>query len=135
MRWQNKDCPNDAKTQICQGYISTKGELFTSNKIIKSDAIIATSTNDKDIVKTLFNDDQTYRAIIKPMVITSIFKTNIDTLFIKPNIKVVLGYQKQQKRLKIFVKVYKKLRQSIARAKLNRATFDMRYAKGFSLKL
>ncbi len=135
MRWKNKDCPNDAKTQTCQGYISTKGELFTPNKIIKSNAIIATSAHDKDIVKTLFDDYQTYKAIIKPMVITSISKTNIDTLFIKPNIKVVLGYQKQQKRLKNFVKVYKKLRQSIARAKLNRATFDMRYAKGFSLEL
>ncbi|BBB23524.1 cell division protein FtsQ [Isorropodon fossajaponicum endosymbiont JTNG4] len=134
MRWKNKDCPNDAKTQTCQGYISTKGELFTPNKIIKSNAIIATSAHDKDIVKTLFDDYQTYQAIIKPMVITSIFKTNIDTLFIKPNIKVILGYQKQKKRLKNFVKVYKKLRQSIARAKLNRATFDMRYAKGFSLK-
>ncbi|QKQ23689.1 FtsQ-type POTRA domain-containing protein [Candidatus Ruthia endofausta] len=135
MRWKNKDCPNDAKTQTCQGYISTKGELFTPDKIIKSDAIIATSAHNKDIAKTLFDDYQIYQAIIKPMVITSIFKTNIDTLFIKPNIKVVLGYQKQQKRLKNFVKVYKKLRQSIAHAKLNRATFDMRYAKGFSLKL
>ncbi|BBB22891.1 cell division protein FtsQ [Abyssogena phaseoliformis symbiont OG214] len=135
MRWKNKDCPNDTKTQICQGYISTKGGLFTPDKIIKSDAIIATSAHNKDIAKTLFDDYQTYQTIIKPMVITSVFKTNIDTLFIKPNIKVVLGYQKQQKRLKNFVKVYKKLRQSIAHAKLNRATFDMRYAKGFSLKL
>ncbi len=135
MRWKNKNCQNNVKIQTCQGYISTKGELFTPNKIIKSDAIIATSAHDKDIAKALFDHYQTYQAIIKPMLIVSILKTNIDTIFIKPNIKVILGYQKQRQRLKNFVKVYKKLRQSIARTKLDRATFDMRYPKGFSLKL
>ncbi|ABL02487.1 hypothetical protein Rmag_0760 [Candidatus Ruthia magnifica str. Cm (Calyptogena magnifica)] len=134
MRWKNKNCQNDVKTQICQGYISTKGELFTPNKMIKSDAIIAISAHNKNITKALFDNYQTYQAIIKPMIIASILKTNIDTLFIKPHIKVILGYQKQQKRLKNFVKVYKKLTKSIAHEKLNRAIFDMRYAKGFSLK-
>jgi len=64
-------------------------------------------------------------------VIKSFSKTNIDQLTLEPNVKVILGYQKQDERLGRFIKAYNKLKKS--NSKVKQATFDMRYPKGFAL--
>jgi cell division protein FtsQ len=65
------------------------------------------------------------------MLIKSFSKTHIDRLVFKPNIKVNLGYQQKNQRLARFLKAYKKLRKKVARKRLDKATYDMRYPKGF----
>ena len=65
------------------------------------------------------------------MKIKSISRTNIDQLVIEPNIKVILGYQMQNERLINFKKSYMMHRKKTSR--VERATFDMRYPKGFTL--
>jgi cell division protein FtsQ len=65
------------------------------------------------------------------MVIKTFSKTNIDQLTLEPNVTVILGYQKQKDRLDRFLKAYSKLKKKTKKVK--RATFDMRYPKGFAL--
>ncbi|KAA0445198.1 MAG: FtsQ-type POTRA domain-containing protein [Candidatus Thioglobus sp.] len=134
MRWENSACKK-AQSHNCWGYISDNGTLFTPQKKVKSTATLAHSKSGKNITSELYQQYQNYQKIAGKMQIKSISKTHIDTLIITPNIKVVLGYRQQQKRLKRFLKAYKKLRKTIAKTKLNQATFDMRYPKGFALRL
>lgn len=128
MRWQNADCKN----KNCYGYISTKGVLFMPKKLVPSDAVLAISKSDKDTISKLYDDYYHYQKLSKPMLIKSFSKTNIDKLTFTSGVKVILGYQKQHKRLENFIKAYKKLRKKTKKAQ--NATFDMRYPKGFSVR-
>ncbi|CAC9573307.1 hypothetical protein [uncultured Gammaproteobacteria bacterium] len=133
MRWENNDCKKK-KTLHCTGYISNNGELFTPQKTVKSEAPLAHSKAKKEIVMQLYQDYQDYQKQAGKMPIKSFSKTHIDQLIFKPNIKVNLGYQQKKQRLARFLKTYKKLRKKVARKKLDKATFDMRYPKGFTFK-
>jgi cell division protein FtsQ len=86
------------------------------------------------IVMQLYQDYQDYQKQARKIPIKSYSKTHIDQLTFKPNIKVNLGYQQKKQRLARFLKTYKKLRKKVARKKLDKATFDMRYPKGFTFK-
>ncbi|MBA5247957.1 MAG: FtsQ-type POTRA domain-containing protein [Gammaproteobacteria bacterium] len=134
MRWENTDCKTN-NTSPCSGYISHAGVLFFPKKKIESNAVLARSKADKIIVTQLYQDYQNYQKILTKMRIKSFSKTHIDQLVLEPNIKVVLGYQQRQQRLVRFLQAYKTLRKKISKHQLNQATFDMRYSKGFSLKL
>ncbi|MCS5592527.1 MAG: FtsQ-type POTRA domain-containing protein [Gammaproteobacteria bacterium] len=130
MRWEHSHCKS--KEQInCVGYISTQGELFIPKKITPSDAILARSKPDTNTINQLYTDFQYYRSSTDPMVIKTFSKTNIDQLTLEPNVTVILGYQKQKQRLDRFLKAYSKLKKKTKKVK--RATFDMRYPKGFAL--
>ncbi|SMN10892.1 hypothetical protein SPBRAN_1067 [uncultured Candidatus Thioglobus sp.] len=133
MRWENTTCKTDDKT-TCSGYISTHGELFIPKKILELDVPLARSKPDKETIYTLYQDYQYYQRQAEKMPIKVFSKTHIDQLVFKPNIKVNLGYRQKKQRLMRFLKAYKKLRQKVAHKKLDDATFDMRYPKGFSLK-
>lgn len=133
MRWQDVACKvKDAPE--CLGYISTKGVLFIPSKMVGSTALLAHSKANQKVVTELYKDYQTYQTIVGDKKIKAFSKTHIDQLIFYPNTTVILGYQQKQKRLKRFLKTYKKLRKTIAKAKLNQASFDMRYPKGFVLK-
>ena len=58
-------------------------------------------------------------------------RSNIDQLTLDSNIKIILGYQKQNERLELFVKVYENLKKY--KKVRTRGIFDMRYPKGFAL--
>ncbi len=132
MRWKNKQgCqPNQSDTP-CSGYISENGELFIPKNPIESDAVLAISSKDKQAISKLYQDYKHYQSLIEPMKIKEISRTNIDQLTIEPSVKVILGYQIQDERLINFKKIYKKLKKE--NSKVKRATFDMRYPKGFTL--
>ncbi len=132
MRWENTDCKMKS-TPNCSGYISNTGTLFIPKKQVKSDVVLARSKADKASIAQLYQDYLIYQNATKKRI-KSFSRTHIDKLVFEPNIKVVLGYQQKQQRLVRFLKVYAKLRKKIAKKKLNRATFDMRYPKGFSVK-
>lgn len=133
MRWENIDCKKNNKPN-CMGYISNNGELFIPKKITDSDAVLARTKIDQKTITQLYQNYQTYQKITGKMLIKSFSKTYIEKLTFEPNIKVILGYQQQQQRLIRFLKIYKELKKKISRKKLNHATFDMRYPKGFTLK-
>ena len=130
MRWKNINC-KEKDIANCTGYISTDGELFTPKKSVVSNAVLALSKQDQIIVSKLYADYKHYQELSNPMAIKSFSKTNIDQLTLEPNVKVILGYQKQDERLGRFIKAYNKLKKSNSRVK--QATFDMRYPKGFAL--
>jgi len=130
MRWEDVHCKSKDKIN-CVGYISDQGKLFIPKIIIPSDAVLMRSKPKQAIVNHAYTDFQHYQSSIAPMVIKTFSKTNIDQLTLEPNVKVVLGYQKQKERLERFLKAYKKLEKK--RSKVKRATFDMRYPKGFAL--
>ena len=129
MRWENSSC-TDKNSLNCFGYISDKGVLFIPNQNIPSEAVLARSENNQIMAQELYKSYLTYKDLSTPMKITSVSKTQIDQITFEPNIKVVLGYQQRQKRLKRFLKAYNKLK-PLKRSK--QVTFDMRYPKGFSL--
>ncbi|SMN01643.1 hypothetical protein SPONN_2740 [uncultured Candidatus Thioglobus sp.] len=133
MRWKNTACKTDDKI-TCSGYISTNGELFIPKKMPEFNVPLARSKSNKDTISELYQDYQHYQRQAGKMQIKVFSKTHIDQLIFKPNIKVNLGYRQKKQRLIRFLKAYKKLRQKVARKKLDKATFDMRYPKGFSLK-
>ena len=133
MRWKNKkDCkPKKTNNLPCFGYVSNNGELFTPKKPVKSNAVWMISGREKETITQLYQDYKHYQTLIEPMKIKSISRTNIDQLIIEPNIKVILGYQMQNERLINFKKSYMMHRKKTSR--VERATFDMRYPKGFTL--
>lgn len=131
MRWQNKDCKNGQNIPKCQGYISPQGELFIPHQRLDSPAVLAISANDKRQAKILYQDYQNYQTILGAMEIKSIRRSNIDQLLLTPNIKVILGYRFQQRRLENFKKIFNKLHKK--NKKVTNATFDMRYPEGFAL--
>jgi cell division protein FtsQ len=131
MRWKNEKCISQTVLPNCFGFISTSGELFIPEIITESDAIQAISNTDMGTINRLYSDYKNYQSIIDPMLIKTITKTNIDKLEVEPNVTVILGYKMQSERLNRFKEVYSKL--SKKSKKIKRATFDMRYPKGFSL--
>ena len=133
MRWEHSHCKSKEKIN-CVGYISTQGALFMPKKIIPSDAILARSKPDTNIITQLYTDFEYYRSSVDPMVIKTFSKTNIDQLTLEPNVTVILGYQKQKERLDRFLKAYSDwLELKKKNKKVKRVTFDMRYPKGFAL--
>ena len=108
--------------------------MFYHQQEESSDAIELHSTYDLTKNDSLLNEYQAYQQILTKMKIKKFVKSNIDSLSIKPNITVILGYNQQQQRLENFIKIYAKLRKKVPLKKLNKATYDMRYSKGFTLK-
>lgn len=133
MRWENLDCKTQKTSSNCSGYIADDGTLFITDNLGSLTAgATAISIPDKPVAAQLYKDYQTYQTLAKTMIIKSFTQTHIQKLTFKPDIKVVLGAQKQPQRLMRFLKAYKKLRKKTHKAK--NATFDMRYPKGFSVR-
>ena len=112
-----------------EGYISNQGVLFKPNLSIDSDAPLAIVSEDR--IEQFYVDFMNYQSILGPLIIKQFERSHIDELILEPNIKVILGYQKQSERLQIFIKAYDKLNESSKIRK--RGIFDMRYPKGFAL--
>ena len=112
-----------------EGYISSKGILFKPNLTINSDTPIGlfSEFNTKDS----YFDFIKYQSILEPVKITIFKRTSIDELTLENNIKVILGHQKQNERLELFVKSFDKLKK-YEKIK-TRGIFDMRYPNGFAL--
>ena len=138
--WQNIACEQDQSKDNCRGYVTTTGLIITPKNLFyhqqeeSSDAIELHSAYDLTKNDSLLNEYQAYQQILTKMKIEKFVKSNIDSLSIKPNITVILGYNQQQQRLENFIKIYTKLRKKVPLKKLNKATYDMRYSKGFTLK-
>ena len=112
-----------------EGYISTQGVLFKPNLSIDSGAPIAIVSEDQ--IGQFYVDFLNYQSILGPLIIKQFERSLIDELTLEPNMKVILGYQQQSKRLKVFMKAYDQLKGS---SKIReRGIFDMRYPKGFAL--
>ena len=112
-----------------EGYISTQGVLFKPNFSIDSGAPIAIVSEDQ--IGQFYVDFVNYQSILGPLIIKQFERSLIDELTLEPNMKVILGYQQQSKRLKVFMKAYDQLKRS---SKIReRGIFDMRYPKGFAL--
>ena len=112
-----------------EGYISTQGVLFKPNLSIDSGAPIAIVSEDQ--IGQFYVDFLNYQSILGPLIIKQFERSLIDELTLEPNMKVILGYQQQSKRLKVFMKAYDQLKRS---SKIReRGIFDMRYPKGFAL--
>ena len=112
-----------------EGYISNQGVLFQPNLSIDSDAPIAIVSEDQ--IEQFYVDYINYQSILGPLIINQFERSHIDQLILEPNVKVILGYQQQGKRLQVFIKAYDKLKGSSKIRK--RGIFDMRYPKGFAL--
>ena len=112
-----------------EGYISSKGVLFKPNLTISSDAPIGLFSESN--VSDSYFDFRQYQAILDPVKISIFKRTSIDELTLENNIKIILGHQKQNERLKIFIKSYGQLKKY---EKIRtRGIFDMRYPNGFAL--
>ena len=112
-----------------EGYISSKGVLFKPNLTIRSDAPIGLFSESMNY--RFLYDFRQYQAILEPVKISTFERTSIDELTLENNIKVILGHQKQNERLKIFVKSFEKLKKY--KKIRTRGIFDMRYPNGFAL--
>ena len=112
-----------------QGYISTQGVLFKPNLTINSDAPIGLVSEVS--IKNFYDDFVLYQSILDPVKISTFERNSIDELTLENNIKVILGHQKQNERLEIFVKSFEKLKKY--KKIRTRGIFDMRYPNGFAL--
>jgi len=112
-----------------EGYISTQGVLFKPNLSIDSGAPIAIVSEDQ--IEQFYIDFVNYQSILSPLIIKQFKRSLIDELTLETNVKVILGYQQQSERLKVFIKAYDQLKGSSKIRK--RGIFDMRYPKGFAL--
>jgi cell division protein FtsQ len=112
-----------------EGYISSRGILFKPNLTINSEKPIG-KVSEKEI-KQFYFDFTIYQSILEPVQISLFERTSIDELTLDNNIKVILGYQKQNERLELFVKSFDKLKK-YPKIK-TRGIFDMRYPNGFAL--
>jgi cell division protein FtsQ len=112
-----------------EGYISSKGVLFKPNQTISSVAPLGLFS--ESIATKAFFDFRQYQAILEPVKISTFKRTSIDELTLENNIKVILGHQKQNERLKIFVQSYEQLKKY--KKIRTRGIFDMRYPNGFAL--
>jgi cell division protein FtsQ len=112
-----------------EGYISNQGVLFKPNLSIDSDAPIAIVSEEQ--IEQFYLDFINYQSTLGPLIIKLFERSHIDQLTLKPNVKVILGYQHQVERLQVFIKAYDKLKESSKIRK--RGIFDMRYPKGFAL--
>ncbi len=112
-----------------EGYISSKGILFKPNLTINSEKPIAIVPEKE--VKQFYSDFIMYQSILEPVKISLFERTSIDELTLDNNIKIILGYQRQNDRLKLFVQSFDKLKKF---EKIRtRGIFDMRYPNGFAL--
>lgn len=111
------------------GYISSKGVLFKPDFTIRSEAPLGLFSESN--VTDAFFDFRQYQAILDPVKISIFERTSIDELTLENNIKVILGHQRQNERLKIFVKSFEKLKKY--KKIRTRGIFDMRYPNGFAL--
>ena len=112
-----------------EGYISSKGVLFKPNLTISSDAPIGLFS-ESNVLDSYF-DFRQYQAILDPVKISIFKRTSIDELTLENNIKIILGHQKQNERLKIFIRSFEQLKKY---EKIRtRGIFDMRYPNGFAL--
>ena len=105
-----------------EGYISNQGVLFKPNLSIDSDAPIAIVSEDQ--IEQFYVDFINYRSILDPLTINQFERSYIDQLTLEPNLKVILGYQKQSERLQVFLKAYDHLKGSSKikkRGKIGRA--------------
>lgn len=130
LRWRtSQKC--DHKKQQCRGYISSKGKLFIPQIITASNAVqVATKNKNPKSILKIHQDYQQYQSLLAPLKIKSIVRSNIDTLIIEPDIRLILGHQHQVERLLNFKRIY-----PLQKSKTKRSmTFDMRYPKGFSLQ-
>ncbi len=115
-----------------QGYISSQGILFKPNLSVNSDSPIGLV--DEARINNFYYDFTQYQSILEPVKISIFERTSIDELTLDNNIKVILGHQKQNERLKIFVKSFEKLKDKKYKKKITtRGIFDMRYPNGFAL--
>jgi len=112
-----------------QGYISSQGILFKPNLTINSNAPIGLVAEAR--VKNFYYDFTQYQSILDPIKISTFERNSIDELTLDNNIKVILGHQKQNKRLEIFVRSFEKLKKY--KKIRTRGIFDMRYPNGFAL--
>ena len=112
-----------------EGYISNQGVLFKPNLSIDSDTPIAIVSENQ--IEQFYVDFINYQSILGPLTINQFERSHIDQLTLEPNVKVILGYQKQGERLQVFIKAYDQLKGSLKIRK--RGIFDMRYPKGFAL--
>jgi len=112
-----------------QGYISSQGILFKPNLTINSNAPIGLVAEAR--VKNFYYDFTQYQSILDPIKISTFERNSIDELTLDNNIKVILGHQKQNERLEIFVRSFEKLK--IYKKIRTRGIFDMRYPNGFAL--
>ena len=111
------------------GYISSNGTLFKPDFSIISNKPIAIVEEDK--IKQFYLDFTYYQSILHPVKIIQFERSNIDQLTLENNIKIILGYQKQNERLELFIKSYESLKNN--KKIRTRGIFDMRYPKGFAL--
>ena len=112
-----------------QGYISSQGILFKPNLTINSNAPIGLVSEAR--VKNFYYDFTQYQSILDPIKISTFERNSIDELTLDNNIKVILGHQKQNERLEIFVRSFEKLKKY--KKIRTRGIFDMRYPNGFAL--
>ena len=91
-----------------QGYISSQGILFKPNLTINSNAPIGLVAEAR--VKNFYYDFTQYQSILDPIKISTFERNSIDELTLENNIKVILGHQKQNERLEIFVRSFEKLK-------------------------
>ena len=112
-----------------QGYISSQGILFKPNLTINSNAPIGLVYEAR--VKNFYYDFTQYQSILDPIKISTFERNSIDELTLDNNIKVILGHQKQNERLEIFVRSFEKLKKY--KKIRTRGIFDMRYPNGFAL--
>ena len=112
-----------------QGYISSQGILFKPNLTINSNAPIGLVAEAR--VKNFYYDFTQYQSILDPIKISTFERNSIDELTLDNNIKVILGHQKQNERMEIFVRSFEKLKKY--KKIRTRGIFDMRYPNGFAL--
>ena len=112
-----------------EGYISSRGILFKPNLTINSGKPIGIVSESE--VQQFYFDFTMYQSILEPVKISLFERTSIDELTLDNNIKVILGYQKQNERLELFIKSFEKLKKY--KKIRTRGIFDMRYPNGFAL--
>ena len=104
-------------------------KLFKPNLTINSGKPIGIVS--KSEVKQFYFDFTMYQSILEPVKISFFERTSIEELTLDNNIKVILGYQKQNERLELFIKSFEKLKKY--KKIRTRGIFDMRYPNGFAL--
>ena len=112
------------------GYISSNGIPFKPNEMVDSDKPIAIVPESQ--AKNFFKDYKDFQLLINPLKIARFERNHIDRIWLDNSVQVILGNQMQNERLKRFVEVYEKLKDTSTNIK-SKGIFDMRYPKGFAL--
>ena len=112
------------------GYISGNGIPFKPSELVDSDKPIAIVPESQ--VKTFFENYKDFQLTINPLKIARFERNHIDRIWLDNGVQIILGNQMQNERLKRFVEVYEKLKDTSTKIK-SKGIFDMRYPKGFAL--